>query len=261
MKKTLKRLGSKRMSVMPASGFTLIELLVVISIIALLIGILLPALSSARAVAITMQCSTQMRDIGIALDIYALDHDGHLPINVSPTGSNKFNGKIVRWPGLIGPYYSRENTGSSSDVYNFDHYKCPTQVGETPPESLARGTYGYNFFFHNRPTSPSGEPSWKWRSKDQILDPSGLPLFCDTAGEGEYTGGLSMDYRGPNRKALNFGWTDTNNVTNAGPAPNHNGSTNYLFADGHVETIGEIWPWSDFVGTDFHPKGDITIDP
>lgn len=61
------------------SGFTLIELLVVISIIALLIGILLPALGAARESARQIQCMSNQHQIGIAYMAYATDHDDFLP--------------------------------------------------------------------------------------------------------------------------------------------------------------------------------------
>lgn len=60
-------------------GFTLIELLVVVAIIALLIGVLLPALGSARESAKYSQCSNNMRQLVIALNTYASDYRGKFP--------------------------------------------------------------------------------------------------------------------------------------------------------------------------------------
>ncbi|QDU35225.1 hypothetical protein KS4_33060 [Poriferisphaera corsica] len=61
------------------TAFTLIELLVVISIIALLIGILLPALGAAKRTAISIQCLSGLRQMGTAANAFAVNHEGFVP--------------------------------------------------------------------------------------------------------------------------------------------------------------------------------------
>src|SRR5256885_16627830 len=73
------------------SGFTLVELLVVIGIIAILIGIILPALARARASANKAACLSNLRQIGQLINIYAVANKQSLPLGKWNGGENPSN--------------------------------------------------------------------------------------------------------------------------------------------------------------------------
>ena len=71
-----------------AAGFTLIELLVVIAIIAMLAALVFPALARAKARALGIVCLNNTKQLDLALQVYATDHDDGLPYNLGMAGSS-----------------------------------------------------------------------------------------------------------------------------------------------------------------------------
>jgi len=102
---------------MNRKAFTLIELLVVISIIALLVGILLPALGAARRTAQDVKCASNMRQQMVGVFGYSTDNRGILPIGY--TNSNP----QVYWSVLINDYTISSGTGESD---HGEMFTCPS---------------------------------------------------------------------------------------------------------------------------------------
>ncbi len=127
-------------------GFSLIELLVVIGIIALLLSILLPTLTRAKQSATTVVCSSNLRQIGQALNLYANDNAGRLPqwsgIQLHPDGVGPPDAPGLGWTQQLQSAWDSEPT---SDVFNCPAFPQGAEhnyfmsagwlATQTPPES------------------------------------------------------------------------------------------------------------------------------
>ena len=119
-------------------GFTLIELLVVVSIIALLVSILLPALSKAREQAKAVVCLSRMKSVALGVALYTHDYDDFLPPAVQPQDEEDppVPYKAWWWKHLIGEYLEYKKTGNPQvDAAGDEFWQCPVLK---PTEDLAR---------------------------------------------------------------------------------------------------------------------------
>ena len=169
-------------------GFTLIELLVVIAIIAILAAILFPVFARARAKAREASCTSNLKQMGLAVQMYANDYDGLLPFaaqyptpgavpTVAGSGSNAGGASIVdqlnpyvknkqlfRCPSDTDNFYGIEGTSYDYGYDNFD----PTIVGTLAiqPVDLPYGTQPVNYWL-------AGDYMNTWHTKGPIA------LFAD----------------------------------------------------------------------------------
>ncbi len=156
---------------MKRQAFTLIELLVVISIIALLISILLPALRQARQTALTAECASNHRQAGFALSLYAQDHNSYLPQGNSgpPTYS--------LWHVKLNPYVS--SLGGNA----YEVLRCSLVESHVVPGDLDSATLismGMNILLNADASNGGWYPPWDfWRKLDDLKSPSAVIVAAD----------------------------------------------------------------------------------
>jgi len=132
---------------MKRKGFTLVELLVVIAIIALLMGILMPALARVRQIAFRMVCGTNLSGIGKAMLIYANDYEDELPR--SGGRSSVWAQSIPQWAaGNRFDAYGVSRTDGSGGTGNISScfYLLVKYAEVTPKSFLCKGDSGVSEF-------------------------------------------------------------------------------------------------------------------
>ena len=131
----------RKFSLSTAHSFTLIELLVVVAIIAILASILLPALNSARERGMQSSCTNNIKQLGVAHNMYCDDNDGYTAAYTQTAqGSPKLE---PTWVDMFWTY-----TNSSKEVY-----ECPSMPSLLPEKTKNQPSYGYcdkdNYPRHN----------------------------------------------------------------------------------------------------------------
>ena len=221
-------------------GFSLVEMLVVIGIMSVLCAMLLAAVSRGRSMARDIVCINNLRQLGIAVKLYANAYDGCLP----PLGYWKKYPIRYWWgtdstptdykTGFLAPYLG--TAGKESDVY-----QCPAQPPGTYHQegssSTPTTTYGYNGYF----LSPEAAPGWAnsiqqrpWQTLQTVENPCQLFMFADTLlewGKGKVTNTCFLD---PPFLYSRGGWKPNRRPT---LCFRHNRAANVCFADGHVEAV------------------------
>lgn len=117
---------------MKSRRFTLLELLVVIAIIALLAGMLLPAISGARRKALSIQCRNNLRQVGIGLEMYLGDSNDVMPVVAAlPSAHLNDDPSLAE---VIGPYL-----GGDEEVF-----RCPADEGDPSYFEREEASYEYH---------------------------------------------------------------------------------------------------------------------
>ncbi|MBI1367055.1 MAG: prepilin-type N-terminal cleavage/methylation domain-containing protein [Planctomycetes bacterium] len=115
-------------------GFTLIELLVVVAIIALLISILLPSMSRAREVARITRCASNLRQQGLAANMYAQTYKGWLPPYSSGAGGLDTGLVVTHWTRWFRTGNTWQNLGklyATKYITDGPNFYCPSQKNPT----------------------------------------------------------------------------------------------------------------------------------
>lgn len=240
----MKRSGIKLTKIL---GFTLIELLVVIAIIAILAGMLLPALAKAKSKAQAIKCMSNMKNWGYATVMYTDDYNGQMPF----FGSAQNQLTAVFWHELLAPYIAKNApTGvdfRSNGVYFAEVRRCPGGSAQ-PPDYLPSWPAGvWNTWVgpHFGKPSPDGSLNGAFYYADEapalkasrIKKPSDAMIFMDVITHYVYSPRLY-----PFTVTAGGGSGPKDSVTaadpyNAGRPKVHNNGANLTLMDGHVERV------------------------
>ena len=246
------------------NAFTLIELLVVIAIIALLMGILMPALSRVKKQARAVACRATLKQWGPIWYMYCNDNEGSFP-----SGNDDVTWTRGEWILALRFMYETKS----------DMLRCPVATKRLPSgedhggpfNTYAMGTggtgnlqeecsYGQNNWLFNPPSGVAniqGRPAeWHWRNINVKGRMNNIPVFADTMWRGG--GPTYKDSTRIDPPQFNGQWLGAGHEMKHFCIDRHNGSNNYLFLDWTVRSVDikELWTLTWHKG--FDPRGRWT---
>lgn len=207
-------------------AFTLIELLTVIAIIAILAGILIPVVGRARESARTSQCTSNLRQIGMGMSLFAADNQGLLP---PAAGIPPGEAVEVQWTKWLDNYLPQQSTSATAREHPV--FLCPsTDYEGLDHEDISRSYSATASIYGPSASGVLGRDSRGRRLLNSIENRPRVPMVIE--GKRYLTGNGSIS-------GLN--WTAASPDTRAASEEvttyfdfRHRGRMNVLFADGSV---------------------------
>lgn len=229
-------------------GFTLIELLVVISIIAVLMSIMMPALKKVREQAKTVVCQTRVRQWAMFFKLYTSDNGGKFPDGYKGSGgayTEEEGGGM--WINALRPYYKEAgDITCCPTAEKIDHANAtfkawrPNAFYSAEPETDF-GSYGFNNFLYKPQQYSWGKPQKYFWASENIKRAQDVPLFMDSATMGVTP--LDIDnapqFQGDILDPSNWQADNMKRVC----LNRHNGYINMVMVDCSVRKVGlkELW--------------------